>query len=501
MTLRTKIIIPFAALLLFLIINFVYLYMYTSQSQQSIEKQIKNAQKVYGYTNRLNEIRLQGQNILLSFPYTRDEEALIFLQNSRGDVNKILKEIEPYLDSEESRSLLQEYDNSRKPIPEARTAFVEASRNGDMQQTAEAFRTWQGYSQKSTDILAKLTANNVAFMENSSLLYKDLSTTIYYLTLALTSLIILFLLVLVVYLRNIITKPIQKIASAAEDVSHGQFNTVIDIHSDDELGMLAKSLDKMSVNLKKYYKNLQNEVKQKESVIKKNKIFEEQKDNFISMASHELKTPVTSLKVYEQLMFKKATAGKDKEYMMYLKKMDEQIGKLTSLITNLLDLSKIQAGRIPFEMKLFDLNPILKDIIALSNQTHKKHRITLKGKIDKKVYGDEDRITQVLNNLLSNAVKYSPDSKDVHVMILNSKKHTKIIVQDFGIGIDKKNQTKIFDRFFRVDTDNGITFPGLGIGLFISSEIVKRHGGVFEVKSQKNKGSTFSFTLPYKGNE
>jgi len=257
----------------------------------------------------------------------------------------------------------------------------------------------------------------------------------------------------------------------------------------------------MAGKLKKYYRNLQDEVKNKEEELKRNKLFETQKDDFMSIASHELKTPVTSLKVFGQLMQQLATKNGDHTYDRYLIKMDEQVGKLTGLISSLLDVTKMQSGQMPFNMKYFDLNKCIQDNIEVAREIAKKHTVILEGSFKKKVYGDEDRIYQVVDNLISNAIKYSPKGKKVVVRLSNGKGEVSVSVQDFGIGIDKPHQEKIFDRFYRVTDIDEKTFPGLGIGLYISSEIIKRHNGKLWVESAKGKGSTFSFTIPYQGDK
>jgi len=253
----------------------------------------------------------------------------------------------------------------------------------------------------------------------------------------------------------------------------------------------------MASRLQKYYASLEEQVRLKETQLQRSKEFEKQKDNFMSIASHELKTPVTSLKVFSHLMRKQAEKEGQTEYYRYLDRMDDQVGKLTGLVENLLDITKIQLGKLPYTMAWFDLNSCVSDTIEIARETNKQHEIVLEGKAVQKLYGDKDRICQVMDNFVSNAVKYSPDHKKVMVHVTNSDHAVTFSVRDFGIGIDKKHQQKIFDRFFRVAEDRETTFPGLGIGLYVSSEIIKRHGGKIWVDSEKGKGSTFSFSLPY----
>src|SRR5204862_7490993 len=124
--------------------------------------------------------------------------------------------------------------------------------------------------------------------------------------------------------------------------------------------------------------------------------------------------------------------------------------------------------------------------------------IRIEGKIDQPVWGDKDRIGQVLTNLLTNAIKYSPQADTIIVRVTVAQDAAVVSVQDFGIAIEKEHTKHLFDRFYRVSDPEEKTYPGLGIGLYIANEIIKRHGGILTVESEKGKGSVFSFTLPYK---
>lgn len=222
------------------------------------------------------------------------------------------------------------------------------------------------------------------------------------------------------------------------------------------------------------------------------------RDEFISAASHELKTPVTSLKMYTQVVKSQLEKKGDDPLIRPLNKMDDQIKKLTRLIGDLLNVSKMQTGKLEFHEEAFDINDAIKEVVEAVQQTTEKHTIVIDGSIKKYVWGDRDRVEQVITNLLTNAVKYSPLADRVLVQLISEKDFAVISVQDFGIGIDREHQKRIFDRFYRVTDPNEKTFPGLGIGLYISYNIIKRLGGDMTVLSAKGKGSKFSFTLPYK---
>jgi PAS domain S-box-containing protein len=229
--------------------------------------------------------------------------------------------------------------------------------------------------------------------------------------------------------------------------------------------------------------------------ITERKELEKRKDQFIGMASHELKTPITTIKVFSQMMEKELSAN-GSDMVKYAHKMNEQINKLTRLISDLLDISRIETGKLSFEYQWFDLDELVASTVENMLSVSRRNKIQIARKCDCKIYADRERIGQVLINLLTNAIKFSPAGSQIVVDVTGKNDLAVISVQDFGIGISREYQAKVFDRFIQVEEPIEKTFPGLGIGLYITSEIVKRHGGKIWVKSEKGEGSTFYFTLP-----
>ncbi len=230
--------------------------------------------------------------------------------------------------------------------------------------------------------------------------------------------------------------------------------------------------------------------------ITEQKNLQQQKDDFIGIASHELKTPVTSIKAYAQVlerMLKKK--GESREADM-IGKMDAQLNRLTSLIGDLLDVTKINSGRLQFNDQEFDFNVLVKELMEDLQHTTAKHMLVENFAATRIVYGDKDRIRQVITNLITNAIKYSPNADKIIVHTSLKKDEISLCVQDFGIGISKDKLNKVFEQFYRVSGDMQHTFPGLGLGLYISSEIIKREGGRIWVTSTVGEGSTFCFALP-----
>ncbi len=227
------------------------------------------------------------------------------------------------------------------------------------------------------------------------------------------------------------------------------------------------------------------------------KQLQQQKDDFLGIASHELKTPVTSIKSYIQALEILLRSSGDTVKANMIQKADKQVDRLTNLIGDLLDVTKINSGKLQFNDSFFDFNEVVAEAIEELQRTSQQHQI--KFEVDptiKKVYGDRERIKQVIVNLLSNAIKYSPDANEINVSSVHKDGYVTLSVQDFGIGIAPDKKDKVFEQFYRVSGNRRHTFPGLGLGLYISSQIIKREGGHIWVTSTEGKGSTFSFSIP-----
>lgn len=230
--------------------------------------------------------------------------------------------------------------------------------------------------------------------------------------------------------------------------------------------------------------------------ITESKLYEKQRELLIAVAGHELKTPITSIKAFTQILQKKFKDQGDSQVSDYLFRMDDQIEKLTKLTQDLLDVIKIRGGKLDYEKKAVSIQKLVQRCVEDIQKTTNKHKIKIIGNCLSTVYGDPNRLNQVMTNLLGNAIKYSPKGNKILVKISSNDQLVNIQVQDFGLGIPEGYQDKVFKSFIRLTTAKDDVFPGLGLGLYIVSEIVKAHGGKISVESKKGKGSTFSFELP-----
>ncbi|MET0391865.1 MAG: ATP-binding protein [Chitinophagaceae bacterium] len=226
------------------------------------------------------------------------------------------------------------------------------------------------------------------------------------------------------------------------------------------------------------------------------KVLEQRRDDFIKMASHELKTPMTTIKGYVQLLRRMHDGGRDPFLADSLATIDRQVARLTRLIADLLDATRMETGKLPVHPEPLRLGHLAEVLVKDMRTLFTSHNIVLHVQADPLVLADKDRLTQVFSNLLDNAIKYSQPASDVVITLSADREKAMVTVQDSGIGIAPEYHAKVFERFYREPGGQESTFPGFGIGLFIVREIISLHRGNVWVRSEKGKGSVFHITLP-----
>ena len=226
------------------------------------------------------------------------------------------------------------------------------------------------------------------------------------------------------------------------------------------------------------------------------KELEAQKDSFLGIASHELKTPVTSIKAYAQVMELQFRKSGELMYAEMMGRIDKQINRLNFLISDLLDVTKIKSGKLQLNITEFDFDLLAREVVDDMQRISTRHTIIKRLNFGKMVSADRDRLNQVITNLISNAIKYSPNASQIKVYTQEEDGQVKLCVQDYGIGIREEMRDRVFEQFYRAGGNVEHKYPGLGLGLYISSEIVKRMNGRIWVEPGEEQGSIFSFTLP-----
>jgi signal transduction histidine kinase len=273
--------------------------------------------------------------------------------------------------------------------------------------------------------------------------------------------------------QRYISKPLLDLVEIMRTIRKGEdYNRHVDVKGKDEISSL--SLE---------FNNLMDEVVKSQ----------QKKDEFLGIATHELKTPLTSIKLYLELLEKIEQKNPNKTFVL---KARDSVIKLQNLILDLLDVTKIQSGQLELEFKEFNIDELIDECIQDAQLNTSIHTIVRGGEPSNQItFADRHRIEQVMINLLSNAIKYSQEGGNIIVQTKKVGLEVVVSVKDFGIGIPKSEHEKIFDRFYRGQRNNfGIS--GFGLGLYICSQIIKRHHGRIWIESEEEIGSTFYFELP-----
>jgi signal transduction histidine kinase len=269
------------------------------------------------------------------------------------------------------------------------------------------------------------------------------------------------------------------IAHTAEAIGKGDFNVTVQPRSDKDL--LGNSILLMKNSL--------------ESLISSNEELLKKKDDFMSVASHELKAPIAYVKGSLQLIEMKGKKDPNMtEYIPFLRNSIKHVDKLITLTGDLLDVKKIQTGQFKLYKSEFTVRELFAECCDGLQYSCENHRIVMDGDLEVTLNADRQRIEQVVTNFLTNAIKYSPKKDVVNLYSKKVANTLKISVKDYGMGIAPENLPFVFKRFYR--TEDAASFTGLGLGLYICTEIIRQHGGEIGVESTVGEGSLFWFTLP-----
>ena len=230
--------------------------------------------------------------------------------------------------------------------------------------------------------------------------------------------------------------------------------------------------------------------------ITEQKLDEQRKNDFIGMVSHELKTPLTSMSAYLQLLQMKAKKSEDGFTASMLDKANKQVTKMTTLVNGFLNVSRLEAGKIQIDKQRFNMAELVRETEEENISTISSHHLIFEPVEITFVNADRDKISQVISNLISNAVKYSPANSTIQLACVTDNGMAQVSVKDEGIGIQPEDKEKLFERYYRVKDNKTQSIAGFGIGLYLCAEIIQRHDGRIWVESEWGKGSTFYFTLP-----
>lgn len=226
------------------------------------------------------------------------------------------------------------------------------------------------------------------------------------------------------------------------------------------------------------------------------KELERRKDEFITAASHELKTPLTSLTIYLHLIQEYFKDNGPDNLKTISEGAIQQLNKINALVEQLLDLKKIQSGSLSYNWNHFSIHDITEDLILKSRTIYPDRNIVFKSNSNVTIWGDVERLSQAIENLLNNAIKFSEEDKEVTIELFDDNANVFLNITDYGIGIDKAYLGRVFDRFFRIPGLKEQTYPGLGMGLYLTKKIIEKHNGKITVESEKNNYTKFSVKIP-----
>lgn len=225
---------------------------------------------------------------------------------------------------------------------------------------------------------------------------------------------------------------------------------------------------------------------------------EQRKNDFIAMVSHELKTPLTSMKGYIQVLQMKARQDNLDFATKALDGTDRQIVKMTKMINGFLNVSRLESGKIAMDLGEVELIGLVKEIVEEYVTIVTSHSLSINCDAELLIMADQDKLGQVVGNLINNAVKYSPTGSKILIECFAEGKNAVFKIKDEGMGIAENDLSRLFERFYRVENSRTATVAGFGIGLYLSSEIVVRHGGRIWAESKIGEGSEFYFSVPLK---
>ena len=312
---------------------------------------------------------------------------------------------------------------------------------------------------------------------------KDLANTyreFYYLIIGFMILVIIIAWFL---LKNWLTDPIQELTQAADDISKGDLSRRISINTGGvEIDDLAINMNQMAMTLDQDFRRI--------------KRMEKVRSEFLGNVTHELKTPISSISGYIETLLEGAI--KDENVNIdFLNRALENVKRLEELVTDLVEISRIETGELQMNYDYFNIYTLLNDIHKDAKQRNSNKDIKIQLEVpDKKlfIYGDESRLEQVIDNLLSNAMRYT-DQGHIRIKVIRRDNELVFSIIDTGIGISRKSINRIFERFYRADKARDRRKGGTGLGLAISKHIIEAHGSNIYVDSLEGKGSTFSFGI------
>ncbi|MFW6134172.1 MAG: ATP-binding protein [Elusimicrobiota bacterium] len=308
----------------------------------------------------------------------------------------------------------------------------------------------------------------------------------------------LFLIIIVAwYISGILLKPLLGMKDVAYNISKGNFSARVDIKSEDLIGDLGRTLNSMAQEIQDLTNNMEQKINEKTKELEKSnkrlKELDKLKSDFVSMVSHELRTPLTSIIGYAKTLMNLNLP--DQERKESLKIIEQEGKRLSNLIEEYLDITKIEAGRFEIEVNPVDIKKVIRDVMDTAKFSEEKIELKISEGLPL-IMGDKKRLERVLRNILDNAVKYSPPNEKVKISVHQDGNQVVVSVKDRGPGVSEQELDKIFDKFYRIDSKKNKETGGSGLGLAIAKGIIEAHNGKIWVENRIEGGAEFAFSIP-----
>ena len=296
---------------------------------------------------------------------------------------------------------------------------------------------------------------------------------------------VLFALILGYSISSSLINPVKQMNRRFQEIAHEDFSSRLEIPNRDELGSLANALNDMSIELGRLYREIH--------------AASRHKSEFLANMSHELRTPLNAIIGFSQVLGERIFGELNEKQVEYINDIHESGAHLLSLINDILDLSKVEAGHMELDLKKFDVRVALDNALTLVKERCLRHGLTLDVDLDSglgNIVADERKFKQILLNLLTNAIKFTPEGGTISISAYAVEKLLKVTIRDTGIGISAEDQKLVFEEFRQAGSKDGQVTEGTGLGLTLTKKFVEMHGGEISVESEIGKGSSFRFSLP-----
>lgn len=411
----------------------------------------------------------------------------------RAQVNLFL--LSKTSDDFEFTSSFEEYiNNTTDSLNELVDAYEAGAPDSVIQEKVQAVSTNRDVFIEflDTKISTKIQADSAAVQEQAK---SQFTQTILMVILAIL-LAVVTMLLLYSFIRRSVSKPIEKLTLASERIGAGDFSAIIPIEANDEIGVLSETFNAMSSHIEQAQAALETE-------LAKTKLLDQQKTEFLSIAAHQLRTPMSGIKWVVQMTLDGDFGKIDAEAQKQLQLSMENVDRMITLINGLLDVTRLETQGFEFQFANGDLLPLFdasqKDLFQAAEKNDVHITIERPEEPLPQISMDAEKISLVVRNLMDNAIKYTPKGGAVTIRFKHDAENVTMEFADTGYGIPVNEQDRIFSKFFRASNIQTVQADGSGLGLFMVSQIVKRHGGTIRFESKENKGTTFFVTLPIHG--